>query len=166
MHTKLQTISFFQNSSFFVAWFPKNSRKKFLNQEFHGQLPEKAWSNGLFDFFEIVPLGAPRFSKDSKVEESICQDELTTNNDHQSFWNPCCSKLWNIFIFSFSFALGFILFLEVSAKFMMTKISETQVPSFHAYADIQQCLHISKVYENIHDKKKDTQKLPLIDPLS
>ena len=48
---------------------------------------------------------------------------------------------------------------------MMTKISETQVPSFHVYADIQQCLHISKVYENIHDQK-DTQKLPLVDPLS
>ena len=48
---------------------------------------------------------------------------------------------------------------------MMTKISETQVPSFHAYADIKQCLHISKVYENIHDQK-DKQKLPLVDPLS
>ena len=48
---------------------------------------------------------------------------------------------------------------------MMTKISETQVPSFHAYVDIKQCLHISKVYENIYDKK-DKQKLPLVDPLS
>ena len=69
------------------------------------------------------------------------------------------------FLFYF-FALGFILFLEVSAKFMMTKISETQVPSFHAYADIKQCLHISKVYENIHDQKDKQKKLPLVDPLS
>ena len=61
----------FKNSSFFVAWFPKNSRNKFLNQEFYGQLPEKAWSNGLFDFFKIVPLEAPGFSKDFKVEESV-----------------------------------------------------------------------------------------------
>ena len=70
-------------------------------------------------------------------------------------------KFENIFnhIFSFSFAPRFILFLEVSAKFMMTKISETQVPSFHAYANIQQCLHISKVYESIHDKK-DTKTAP------
>ena len=113
-------------------------------------------------FFKIVPLGAPRLSKDSKVEESICQDGLTTNNDHQSFRNPRCPKLGNIFFF---FALRFILFLEVSAKFMITKISEIQVPSFHAYADIKQCLHISKVYENTHDLK-DTQKLPLVDPLS
>ena len=48
---------------------------------------------------------------------------------------------------------------------MMTKISETQVPSFHAYADISQYLHISKVYENIHDQK-DKQKLPLVNPSS
>ena len=72
----------------------------------------------------------------------------------------------NLKTFSFfSFALGFILFLEVSAKFMITKISETQVLSFHAYADIKQYLHISKEYENIHDQK-DKQKLPLIDHLS
>ena len=51
------------------------------------------------------------------------------------------------------FFSGFILFLEASTKFTMTKISETQVPSIHAYADIKQCLHISKVYENIHDQK-------------
>ena len=61
----------FKNSSFFVAWFSKNSRNKFLNQEFYGQLLENAWLKCLFDFFKIVPLGAPRFSKDSKVEESI-----------------------------------------------------------------------------------------------
>ena len=72
----------------------------------------------------------------------------------------------NLKTFSFfSFALGFILFLEVSTKFMMTKMSETQVPLFHAYTDIKQCLHISKVYENIHDQK-NKQKLPLVNPLS
>ena len=71
----------------------------------------------------------------------------------------------NLETFSFFFALRFILFLEVSAKFMIEKISKTQVPSFHEYADIKQCLHISKVYENIHDQK-DKQKLPLVDPLS
>ena len=65
-----QISVFFKNSSFFVVWFPKNSNE-FANQESYGQLPEKAWSNGLFDFFKIVPLGAPRFSKDFKVEESV-----------------------------------------------------------------------------------------------
>ena len=50
----------FKNSSFFVAWFPKNSRNKFLNQEFYGQMPEQAWSNGLFNFSKIVLLRAPR----------------------------------------------------------------------------------------------------------
>ena len=68
---QITNYQFYKNSSFFVAWSPKNLRNRFLNQEFYGQLPEKAWSNGLFDFFKIVPFGAPGFSKDSKVEESV-----------------------------------------------------------------------------------------------
>ena len=84
-----------------------------------------------------------------------------------SFRIPVVQKFENIFthIFSFYFALGFILFLEVSVKFMMKKISETQVPSFHAYVDIKQRLYISKVHENTHDQKTK-KKLPLVDPLS
>ena len=74
----------FKNSSFFVSWFSKNSRE-FANQKSYGQLPEKAWSNGLFDFFKIVPLGAPRFSKDFKVEESVYWDGFITNSNHQFF---------------------------------------------------------------------------------
>ena len=51
----------FKNSSFFVAWFPKNSRNKFLNQEFYSQLPEQAWSKCLFDFSKSCPLGHQGF---------------------------------------------------------------------------------------------------------
>ena len=51
---------------FFVAWFLKNSRNKFLNQEFYGQLPEKAWSKGLFDFSKSYPTGHQGFQKISK----------------------------------------------------------------------------------------------------
>ena len=50
-------MSVFQKLVIFIAWFLKNSRKRFLNQEFHGQLPEKAWSHGLFDFPKSCPLG-------------------------------------------------------------------------------------------------------------
>ena len=50
----------FKNSTFFVAWFSKNSKNKFLNQEFYGQMPKQAWLNGLFNFSKIVPFGAPR----------------------------------------------------------------------------------------------------------
>ena len=53
----------FKNSSFFVAWFSKDSRNKFLNQEFYGQFPEQAWSNGLFDFSRSCPLGHHVFFK-------------------------------------------------------------------------------------------------------
>ena len=52
-------------------------------------------------FFKIVPLGVSSFSNDPKVKESIYQDGLTTNNDHQSFRNPRYSKFGNIFSFLF-----------------------------------------------------------------
>ena len=60
----------FKNSSFLLPDF-EEFEKKFLNREFYGQMPEQAWSNGLFDLFKIVPLGAPRFSKYFKMEESV-----------------------------------------------------------------------------------------------
>ena len=51
-------------------------------------------------FFRIVPLRVSDFfSNDFKVKESVYQDGLTTNNDHQSFQNPHYSKFGNIFIF-------------------------------------------------------------------
>ena len=53
-------------------------------------------------FFKIVPLEVSSFfSNDPKVKESIYQDGLTTNNDHQSFRNPRYSKFGNIFSFLF-----------------------------------------------------------------
>ena len=41
----------------------------------------------------------------------------------------------------------------------MTKVSETQVRSFHAHADIKAVFTF--IQKHIHDK----QKLPLVDPL-
>ena len=65
------SVFFFKNSSFFVAWFSKNSRE-FANQESYGQLPEKAWSNGLFDFSKSCPLRHHIFySNDSIMKESV-----------------------------------------------------------------------------------------------
>ena len=46
----------FKNSSFLLPDF-EEFEKKFLNREFYGQLPEQAWSNGLFDFSKSCPLG-------------------------------------------------------------------------------------------------------------
>ena len=109
-------------------------------------------------FSKIVPLGAPKLSKDFKAEESIYQEELTTNNDHQSFWNPRCSKLGNIFIF-FALTLwsqNLFSLLEILAKFRTTKMSETQVHLFHANADIKAKFTYFKsafTNENIRDQK-------------
>ena len=60
--------------------------------------------------YSIFQNRAPRgvkffFSNDSKVKESIYQDGLTTNNDHQSFRNPRYSKFENIFIFHLLFKI-------------------------------------------------------------
>ena len=41
---------------------------------------------------------------------------------------------------------------------MMTKISETQVHSFHAHADIKQCLHISEVHLEMKELTNNSKK--------
>ena len=67
---QITKYQFFQNSSFFVAWFSKNSRRVFES----GILRPIVWVGVIkrfIRFFKIVPLGTPRFSKDSKVEESV-----------------------------------------------------------------------------------------------
>ena len=64
------------------------------------------------------------------------------------FQDPRRSRIWKHF-HPYFFCTRFILFLEASTRFTMTKISKTQVPSFHAYVDIKQCLHISKVHLEI-----------------
>ena len=91
-------------NSFFCCLIFEEFEKEFLNQEFYHPLPKQAWSKSSFDFFKIVPLKVPRFfrSNDSIVKESVYQDKLITNNDHQSLQDPGYSKLGNIFHF-FSF---------------------------------------------------------------
>ena len=50
----------------------------------------------------------------------------------------------------------------------MTKLFETQVLSFHAYADIKAVFTFLKkhIYEWEHSWSKDEQELPLVGPLS
>ena len=58
MHTKLPIISFLQKLIIiFCCLIFKESEKKFLNQEFYGQLLEHAWSKGSFDFSKFCPSG-------------------------------------------------------------------------------------------------------------
>ena len=57
---QITKCQFFQKLIIFCCLIFEEFVKKFLNQEFYGQLPEQAWSKGLFDFSKIMPLGAPR----------------------------------------------------------------------------------------------------------
>ena len=65
MHTKLPIISFLQNSSFFVAWFSKNSRISFWIRNFmasclsrHDQMVYSIFQNHAprgVKFFQMIP---------------------------------------------------------------------------------------------------------------
>ena len=97
------TVSF-KNSSFFFCLIFKEFEKKFLNQEFYGQLPEQAWSTCSFDFSKIMPLGAPKSLVQMvlKWKGSVYRDGFITNSNHQFFPDPK-SNIWTIFSFSFFF---------------------------------------------------------------
>ena len=103
---------FYKNSSFFVAWFPKNSRE-FANQESYGQLPEKAWSKGLFDFSKSCPSGHQSFQQIPKWKNVFIKMGLFPTVITNSFKILVVQKFENIFNHIFSFCAGFILFLEV-----------------------------------------------------
>ena len=109
-------------NSFFCYLIFEEFEKEFLNQEFYHPWPNKHDQRVYFIFFKIVPFEVPKFfySNGSVMKESVCQDGLITNNDHQSLRDPRYSKLGNIFIFHF-LALKFIPSLETSTKFRMTE---------------------------------------------
>ena len=115
MHTKLPIISFLQNSSFFVAWFLKNSRISFWIRNFMASCLSRHDQMVYSIFSKSCPSRYQVFSNDSKVRESVYQDGVTTNNDHQSFRNPHYSKFGNIFIF--------LHFLHFFLSFIQNKIS-------------------------------------------
>ena len=124
--------------------------------------------------FKIVPIEAPRsfIQVVSKRNGVFYQDEFITNSNHQFFQDPK-SNIWKTFSFSsFFFALTLwswnLFLLETSARFIMTKVSETQVHSFHAHADIKAVFTFLKkhIHEWKHSWSRDKQKLLLVDPLS
>ena len=117
----INSISF-KNSSFFVAWFFKNSRNKFVNQRTLWPIAWESVIKMFIRFFKLCPLGHQGFLFKWFQGENECLLEFPTMTTN-SFRIPIVKKFENIFthIFSFSFALGFIFFLEASIKFMMTK---------------------------------------------
>ena len=93
-----QLLVSFKNSSFFVAWFSKNSRNKFLNQEFYGQLPEQAWSKGSFVFFQnCAPWGTNVFFFRRFHSEKECLLRLPTMTTN-FFENPITKNLETFFL--------------------------------------------------------------------
>ena len=100
MHTKLPIISSYKNSFFLFAWFSKNLRE-FANQKSYGQLPEKAWSNGLFDFFQkLCPSRHQDFLFKWFQGENECLLGLPTMTTN-SFENPITKTLKPFFLFIF-----------------------------------------------------------------
>ena len=100
MHTKLPIINFFQKFIVFLCLifeeFEKESSKSKI-------LRPIAWAGVIKKFIRFFSESCLSryliFSNDFKVKESVYQDGLTTNNDHQSFRNPRYSKFENFFIF-------------------------------------------------------------------
>ena len=67
---------------------------------------------------------------------------ITTN----SFRIPVVQKNWKHFHLYFFFCIGMYSLFRSNNKIHDDKRRPKQVNSFHAHADIKQCLHISKVH--------------------
>ena len=165
MHTKLpKSVFFFKNSSFFVAWFSKNSRNGFLIRNFKANCLSRH-DQKVYSIFKIVPLGVPHFySSDFTMKGSVYP---ISNNDHQFFQDSYCSKIWKHFHPYF-----FIFFCtEIYSPFRsINKIHDDkrhlkQVYSFHANADIKVKFTFFKkcIRKWKYSWSKDKQKLPLVD---
>ena len=140
MHTKLPIISFFQKLIIFCCLIFEEFEQKFLNQEFNYQLPEQVWSKGSFDFFKIVPLGAPRslIQMDSKRKGVIIEMDLSptviTNSFENLFKN---SKTFFHFFCTDFMIMTFIPLCRNINKIRNDKRCSKQVYSFHANVDIK-----------------------------
>ena len=134
-------------------------------------LPNYLSRRDQFDFQKCARRSTKVFySNGFKTKGSVYWGGFITNTNHQ-FFREFIQKLGNIFIHHFFLTLWtWNLFpsLEISTKFVMTKVLETQVHSFHAHADIKIVFTFLKkhIHEWKHSWSKDKQKLPLVDPLS
>ena len=115
---------------------------------------------------------APRGTKVScsngfKRKGSVYRDGFITNSNHQFFQDPK-SNIWTTFSFFFIWLYDHEIysFLETSARFIMTRVSETQVDFIHMLTS-KQCLYFSKsTFTSAKILEQKTKRLPLVDPLS
>ena len=137
---QITNYQFFSKLIIFVAWFPKNSRKRFLNQEFHGQLPEKVWSKGLFDFSKSCPLGYHILFKWFHSERKCLLRQIHFQSNHQFFQDLRHSKFWKHFFFTHILLHWICSFFRCVYKIHDGKRRPKSL--FISY----KCLHQSKVY--------------------
>ena len=151
MHTKLPNISFFKNLSFFVVWFPKNSRKSFWIRNFKANCLSRRDQKVYSIFQNRAPWGTKAFySKCSRWKWVFVK---ITNNDHQFFREFYYQKLGNIFFLSF-FSLTLwsrhlFPFLEMSTKFIMTKGVQNKFIHFMQMLTSKQSLFLQEVYSQM-----------------
>ena len=111
----------FKNSSFLLPDY-EEFEKKFLNQEFYGQLLEQTWSNGLFDFFQKLCLSRHQDFFIQIVPRWKWVFVKITNNDHQFFRESYYQKFWNPFFLSF-FCADFMIMIFIPLFRNVNKIS-------------------------------------------
>ena len=137
----------------FFAWFLKNSRKRVSKS---GVLWPIAWAGVIkmvIWFFKIVPLGAPRslIQMVSKRMGVFIEMDLLPTVITNSFkiQNQTFEQHFHFLLWLYDHEI--YSFLETSARFIMTKVSETQVHPFHAHADIKAVFTFLK--KHIHEWK-------------
>ena len=168
MHTKLPIINSYKNSSFRLSDFRRIWESFQIRNLMASCL---SWHDQKFiRFSKSCLLGRQGFLfKRFQSGEECLSRWVITNSNHQFFQDPHCSKFENIFthIFSFSFALGFILFLEATTKFMMTKgVQNKYIHFIHMLTSSNVYIFQKCIFKWKHLWSKYKQKLPLVDPLS
>ena len=132
-------------------------------------LLEQAWSKCSFDFSTSCPSGHQSFQKIPKWRKVFIKIGSLPTVITNSFKILVIQKFENIFnhIFSFFFALGFILFLGATTKFMMTKGAQKKYIHFiHMLTSSNVYIFQMCIFNWKHSWVKDKQKPPLVDPLS
>ena len=152
MHTKLPNINFLQKLTIFLLSDFRRIREEVSKSGVLWPICLRRCDQMVYSIFSKSCLSRHQgFQKIPKWKKVFIKMGSLPTVITNSFRIPVVQKLENIFnhIFSFSFALGIILFLEASTKFMMTK--SVQNKSIHVNANIKVMFTFLK--KHIHEWK-------------
>ena len=142
MHTKLPKSVFFKNSSFFVAWFSKNSRNDFWIRNFKANCLSRHDQKVYSIFQNRAPWGTTFLFKRFHDERKCLLGYPTMTTDFSGFLLFKNLKTFSIIFFLF----GIYSLLETWTKSTMTK--RVQNKSIPANANIKakftffkKCIH-------------------------